>query len=93
MNNPLASPDDYSFFIHDLPDRYPVIKSSSLTYIPLGSRVGKVIGMVFFANNIILCVQEFLNFELQVIEGYGYEVSHSLVTRDELPEAEEYCRA
>jgi len=93
MNNPLVSPHDYSIFIYDLSNRYSVIKSSSLTYIPLGAQVGKVIGMVFFANGVILCVQEFLNFELQVIEGYGYEVSRSHITFDNAPKAEEYCRA
>jgi hypothetical protein len=93
MSNPLSSPNDYTIFIHDLPNRYPVIKGSSLVYIPLDAKVGKVIGLVRFANNTILCVQEFLNFELHVIEGYGYELSRSQVKADELPEAEEYCRA
>lgn len=91
--NPLLSPSSYATFIHDLPNRYSSIKSSSLTYIPLGAKVGKVIGMVFFANNIILCVQEFLNFELNVIEGYGYEISRSYAQAEVLPKAEEYCRA
>ncbi len=74
-------------------NHYPSIKSSSLIYIPLGAKVGKVIGMVFFADNINLCVQEFLNFELHVIEGYGYEVSRSHVKADALPKVEEYCGA
>jgi hypothetical protein len=93
MSNPFTSPNDYSVFIHELPQRYASIEYSSLTYIPLGSQFGKVTGMVFFANNIILCVQEFLNFELQVIEGYGYEVSRSRVSVDRTPSMEEYCRA
>lgn len=46
-----------------------------------------------FPNDIILCVQEFLNFELQVIEGYGYEVSRSRISGDKRPRTEEYCRA
>ncbi len=49
--------------------------------------------MVFFNDNIILCVQEFLNFELHVIEGYGYEVSRSYSKTNELPKAEAYCQA
>ena len=94
MSNPLSSPDDYATFIHDLPNRYPsLIKCSSLVYIPLGVKIGKVMGMVLFDSTIILCVQEFLNFELHVIEGYGYEVTQSQTTIDALPQAEEYCKA
>ncbi len=93
MSNPLSSPTDYASFIHDLPNRYQSIKGSSLVYIPLGAKVGKVMGMIFFDNHIILCVQEFLNFELHVIEGYGYEVSQSQTNPAELPKTEEYCRA
>jgi hypothetical protein len=93
MTSPLSSPAHYETFIYSLPDRYPVIKQSSLVYIPRGVRVGKVEGLLIFAGGVILCVQEFLNFELGVIEGYGYEVSRSQVTLDKLPAATEYCRA
>ncbi len=93
MPAPLASPADYETFVYELPNRYPSIKRSSLVYIPLGTRVGKVTGMLLFPGGIILCVQEFLNFELEVIEGYGYEVSRSRLPPGRLPPAEEYCRA
>lgn len=93
MSNPLSTPDDYASFIYELPSHYPAIRRSSLVYIPLGAKVGKVTGMLFFDDNIILCVQEFLNFELHVIEGYGYEVSSSHAEADELPKANEYCQA
>ncbi len=92
MTNPLASATDYQAFIYDLPNQYPIVERSSLVYIPLGTRVGKVTGMLFFAGQVLLCVQEFLNFELQVIEGYGYEVSRSQLPLDQLPLADEYCR-
>ena len=93
MSNPLSTPNDYATFIHSLPNRYSSLRRSSLTYIPLGAKVGKVVGMIFFDGNIILCVQEFLNFDLHIIEGYGYEVSRSHANKDDLPQAEEYCRA
>ncbi|MCP4352854.1 MAG: hypothetical protein GY795_45970 [Desulfobacterales bacterium] len=93
MDNPLTSPNDYSFFIHQLPDQYSAIQHSTLVYIPLGSKAGKVTGMVLFPDRVILCVLEFLNFELQVIEGYGYEVSRTRIALENLPPAEEYCRA
>jgi hypothetical protein len=40
-------------------------------------------------------VQEYLNFELGVIEGYGYEVSRAQtpVAGPHLPDAAGYCRA
>ena len=93
MKNPLVSPADYSAFIYALPDRYPVIGYSSLVYVSLGITIGKVKGILSFADSIILCVQEFLNFGLQVIEGYGYEVSRARIPVEELPRQEEYCRA
>lgn len=93
MSYSLSSPIAYASFLHNLPTCYPFIHSSSLVYIPLGTQVGKSMGMVLFADHLILCVQEFLNFELQVIEGYSYEVSRSLIPLTELPSAKDYCRA
>jgi hypothetical protein len=92
MRNPLASPDDYALFIHQLPEEYVAVRYSSLVYVPLGIKAGKVKGLVAFSGNVILCVQEFLNFELQVIEGYGYEVSKISSPAETVPPAEEYCR-
>jgi hypothetical protein len=93
MNNPLASPPEYEDFIYNLPNHYPFIKRSSLIYIPLGTQIGKCVGMVIFADHLVLCVQEFLNFELGVIEGYSYEVSRCSVPYDEIVPAKDYCRA
>ena len=93
MRNPLDTPADYEAFIYGLPERYPSIGRSLLVYISRGALVGRVMGLVLFADNVVLCVQEFLNFELGVIEGYGYEVSRSRIPPDRLPPAEEYCRA
>jgi hypothetical protein len=82
-------------FIYALPDRYPSIHRSTLMYIPSGSLFGRVEGMLTFAGNVVLCVQEYLNFELGIIEGYGYEVSCAQPASGfpELPVASEYCRA
>ncbi len=51
--------------------------------------------MAFFERDIVLCVHERLNFELGVIEGYGYEVSvaHASTDAFDFPLADEYCRA
>jgi hypothetical protein len=95
MPDPLASASAYTTFIHTLPDRYPLIRRSTLTYIPTGATFGRLEGMLFFDANLILCVQEFLNFQLGVIEGYGYELSRTLVALDtpNFPAATEYCKA
>jgi hypothetical protein len=43
----------------------------------------------------VLCVREYLNFELRVIEGYRYETSRAHISPDrpEFPTAGDYCRA
>ena len=75
--------------------RYPPIQRSTLVYIPSGALFGRVEGMVLFGEEIVLCVQEYLNFELGVIEGYGHEVSRANVPLNgsHAPGAGEYCRA
>ena len=63
-----------------------------MVYIPSGTLFGRSEGMVYFAGDVILCVQEHLNFELGVIEGYGYEISRTKISPDapEFPPAANY---
>lgn len=91
----LSSPQVYEAFVYTLKERYPSILSSTLTHIPSGTFFGRVEGMVLFEGQIVLCVQEFLNFELGIIEGYGYEVSktNTSLKDSDFPEATEYCKA
>ena len=63
MPDPLASPSAYQAFIYSLPERYEAIERSALVYVASGSLFGRVEGRVFFEGAIVLCVQEFLNFE------------------------------
>lgn len=77
MPDPLASPSAYQAYIYTLPDRYASIRRSTLVYIASGSSFGRIEGQILFAENIVLCVQEFLNFELNVIEGYTAMRSHA----------------
>ena len=95
MPEPLSSPSAYATFIHSLPNLYPSIRRSTLVYIPSGTLFGRSEGMVYFAGDVILCVQEHLNFELGVIEGYGYEISRTKISPDapEFPPAANYCKA
>ena len=94
-DEPLSSPRAYGLYVYGLSERHPSIQRSTLVYIPSGALFGRVEGMVFFEGQVVLCVQEYLNFELGVIEGYGYEVSHTQVPLDvpDAPGAGEYCHA
>lgn len=95
MLEPFSSPSAYAEFIHNLPERYPVIQHSTLVYIPSGAVFGRVEGILFFVTSLVLCIQEYLNFELGVIEGYGYEVSRPkrLSEISTFPSTSLYCKA
>jgi len=95
MPDPLSSSETYQEFIYTLPDRCPNIRRSTLVYISTGELFGRVEGMLIFEGNIILCVQEYLNFNLGIIEGYGYEVSraHAMSEDHDILSAIEYCPA
>lgn len=95
MPNPLSSPEAYQAWIYSLPNSYPAVYRSTLVYIPSGRLFARVEGMLFFEQNTILCVLEYLNFSLNVIEGYGYEVtrSHRSITDPDFPTTADYCQA
>ena len=95
VEHPLSSPKDYEQFLYSLPARFPSIKRSTLVYVPSGALFGSVEGLLIFNDDIVLCVQEYLNFELGVIEGYAYEVSRSGIDTKsaEFPAAHEFCKA
>jgi hypothetical protein len=95
MPDPLSSPEEYQAFIYALPEQFPAVRRSTLVYIPSGTLFGQVEGLLIFDQDLALCVKEYLNFELGVIEGYGYELSHPHVSPDSptFPAATEYCRA
>jgi hypothetical protein len=91
----LSSPEAYQTFIYGLREGYPSIRQSTLVYVPSGDLFGRVAGMLVFDDHVVFCVQEYLNFELSVIEGYGYEVSRAHTSLDSpgSPAAAEYCHA
>ena len=95
MPDPLSSPEVYQAFIYGLTERFYGIRRSTLDYIPSGELFGRAEGMLFFDQDVVLCVQEYLNFELGVIEGYGYEVSraHAVLDIADYVPAAEYCQA
>lgn len=95
MLNPLSSPQAYEAFIYSLPERYSTIRRSTLVYIASGGFFGRGEGMLFFDHQVILCIEELLNFELGAIEGYSYEVTHphASLSLFNFPATTDYCRA
>jgi hypothetical protein len=91
----LSSPGAYETFIYTLSERFSSIRRSTLLYIPSGEFFGRVEGFLVFDQNLVLCVQEYLNFELGIIEGYGYEVSRAQVSphSPSFPAVAVYCQA
>jgi hypothetical protein len=58
MPNPLSSPEAYQTWIYSLPADYPAVQRLTLVYITTGRLFARVEGMLFFAQNTVLCVQE-----------------------------------
>lgn len=85
----------YEQLVYTLPARYPSIRLSTLVLAPPGLDTARLIGLIAFDEDCVLCVYELLNFQQGVIEAYRYEVSrcHPPFTESPLPEAAEYCRA
>ena len=59
-----------------MPDQYPSIQSSTLTFVRRGSSLAGVSGELRFANGFRLIVRERLLYDRLplIIDGYGYEV-------------------
>lgn len=76
MNNPLRSAEDYELFVYSLPEAYPAIERSTLTFVRHGVSLARVAGEIFFPDGYRLVVRERLLFSRLpgVIDWYGYEV-------------------
>lgn len=76
MNNSLRTPDDYELFIYNLPEQFPEILHSTLTFVRLGAALARVSGVVEFLHEFRLVVRERIVFHPLpgVIDEYGYEV-------------------
>jgi len=84
---------DYELLVYTLPSRYPAICLSTLVLAPPGLDTARLIGLVAFDPDLVLCVYELLNFQQGVIEAYRYEVTRCQppFTTSPLPEAAAYC--
>jgi len=72
--NELETVESYENFIYTLQNRYREIKISNLVLKRTGSLIGELMGSLTFENNIRLIVRERLDFKLQLIKAYSYEV-------------------
>lgn len=77
--NPFQSLRDYETYVYTLPQRFPVIKQSTLVLITRGSRVAVLQGELFFAVGYRLSIKERLSLDDSAvqIEFYGYELWHN----------------
>jgi len=74
--NPLLSLAEYERFVYTLPQRYPVIRRSTLIVIRRGAAIAVLHGEVELPHSFRLIVREKLSFAQSPgeIKGYGYEV-------------------
>jgi hypothetical protein len=76
MNDVFRSPEDYELYIYTLPDNFPSIQRSTLTFVRRGSTLARVAGELQFDHGYRLIVLERLRYDRKpmLIDGYGYEV-------------------
>ncbi len=76
MNNPLRTPQDYELFLYTLAERFPGIRSSTLSFVRRGASLARVAGELYFNHGFRLVVRERILYHRlpAVIDEYGYEI-------------------
>jgi hypothetical protein len=76
MNNPLRTPEDYELFLYTLLEQFPAIRRSTMRFIRRGSSLARVVGDLYFDQDIRLVVRERVLYHRlpMLIDWYGYEV-------------------
>ncbi len=76
MNNPLRSAEDYELFLYTLPDQFPSVHRSTVTFVRRGSSLARVTGELYFAHDFRVIVRErILSHRLPaMLDWYGYEI-------------------
>ena len=74
--NPLRTPEDYELFLYTLPDQFPALRRSTLTFVRRGVSLARVAGVLHFDHDIRVVVRERIVYHRlpAVIDWYGYEV-------------------
>ena len=58
MNNAFRTAEDYELFLYSLPDHFPSIRRSTLTFVRLGASLARIVGELFFDDDIRVVVRE-----------------------------------
>lgn len=72
----MAIPDlqRYSELVYTLPDRYSIIRHSTLTLATIGRKLAKLEGQINFEGGIVLDVWELVDLDAHRILNYSYEI-------------------
>ncbi len=94
MKDPLRTPEDYELFIYSLPENFPSIQRSTITFVRKGTSLARVAGELHFAHDIRVIVRERLTYSRlpAIIDWYGYEIwrgSEKLYWYDPQPHPDE----
>ncbi len=68
---------DYCALIADLPNRFPSIRSSTLTPYTIGPFAAEIQGRLVFDHGFVLDVWELLDLDRRLIQSYSYELDCS----------------
>jgi hypothetical protein len=74
MSAPLDDIANYSAFVYALPERHPIVTSSTLALAPIGAQLAKLEGRIDCRGGIHLEVWELIDFAAQRIRGYSDEI-------------------
>lgn len=76
MTNVLRTAEDYELFLYSLPDLFPSIKHSTITFVRIGRSLARVSGDLKFEHDIRVVIRERLIYHRlpAILDWYGYEV-------------------
>ena len=76
MTNPLRTAEDYELFLYSLPQSFPLIRRSTITFVRRGVSLARVVGELYFDYDFRVVVRERLLFHRlpAILDWYGYEI-------------------
>lgn len=76
MSDSLRTSEDYELFIYSLPEKFRIVKHSTMQLIRRGTTLARVVGELHFEKDIRMVVRERIVYHRlpAVIDEYGYEV-------------------
>lgn len=58
MSEPFRAAEDYELFLYSLPERFPTIRRSTLTFVRLGASLARIAGELYFDDGFRVVVRE-----------------------------------